>query len=109
MSTAKRIAIITAVVAQHDALSAAFAPIISAFRNHDFPAFEQAWKVFDLYLAASSREIADDAGWLHWFVFDNACGRKGFPAKAASWSETRPILTPEALARLIEADLPPSA
>lgn len=106
MTTAARIEIIAEVVAQHDALAAAFAPIIAAFRNHDFPAFEQAWQVFGLYLAAKSREMGDADCWLYWFVFENKCGRDGMSARAAAWSEMRPILTPADLASVIEADLP---
>jgi len=109
MKTCARTLLVVTAITRHHALEAAFEPIIAAFRNHDFPAFEEAWKTFDAYLACISAEIGDDAGWLFWFIYDNDCGRKKLPAKAAAWSEARPIGTARALVRLIEADLPPAA
>jgi hypothetical protein len=111
MTHAARCILIVAAVQRHHALDRAFEPLIRIFRNHDFPLWEEAWKTYDTYLAAISREIGDPhipghGTWLHWFIYDNQCGRRAFEAKAASWKERRPIRTPRDLARLIEADLP---
>lgn len=105
MTTAARTLLVATAVARHDALDRAFEPIIAAFKNHDFPAFGEAWRTFDAYLLAISREIGDRDNWLTWFVYENDCGRKKMEAKAAAWPALRPITTPRALALLIEADL----
>lgn len=109
MTTADRTLLIVTAVTRHDALERAFEPIIAAFKNHDFPAFEEAWRTFDAYLAAISAQLGDADGWLQWFIHDNDCGRKKMEARAAAWPALRPIRTPRDLARLIEADLPPRA
>lgn len=106
MTTATRTSLIDAVLAQHDALEAAWAPLIAAVKNHDFPAYEASWKIFDDYSREISRRIGDENGWLAWFIYENDCGRRGFSAKAAAWTVARPIRTPRALACLLEADLP---
>lgn len=106
MTHSARVLIIVTVVHRHDTLDRAFAPLIEIFRNHDFPIWEESWKIFEAYLAAIAREIGDTSGWLHWFIYENDCGRKKLSARAAAWPELRPIGTPRALARLIEANLP---
>lgn len=105
MTTTERTRLITAVAQRRDALSQAFAPLIAIFRNHDFPLWEEAWKTFDAYLEKVAAEIGDRDGWLHWFIYENDCGRKKMQARAAAWSDLRPIATPRALACLLEADL----
>lgn len=109
MTTAARTLLVVTAVTRHDALQRAFEPIIAAFNNHDFPAFDEAWRTFAAYLAAISREIGDRHELLHWFIYDNDCGRKKLPAKAGAWPAPRPIRTVRDLVRLIEADLPRSA
>lgn len=106
MTTADRILLVRAVSQRHDDLDRAFAPLVEIFRNHDFPLWEESWKTYEAYLAAIAREIGDSDGWLHWFIYDNAGGRRRFEAKAAAWSTPRPIRSARDLVRLLEADLP---
>ncbi len=106
MTHEARVLLIVTVVTRHDALDRAFAPLIAIFNNHNFPLWSEAWETYDTCLAAIAREIGDRAGWLDWFVKENDCGRRGHEARAAAWSELRPIRTARDLALLIEADLP---
>lgn len=55
----------------------------------------------DAIVAQTSKLIGDNGDWLRWFVFENACGRKGMEAGSAN-GKLRKIKTASQLARLIE-------
>lgn len=52
------------------------------------------------YLSAILR---DEHEMLHWFLWENDCGKKGMAAKAGSWEKERPIKTLANLLDFIEA------
>lgn len=93
MTRAQKLDLLNEVVKRHDALDAAFSPIVAAFRNHDFPAWEESWKTFDSYVASVELLIGDGFGNVSWFVQENDCGRKALAVTYAGWREPRPIKT----------------
>jgi len=60
------------------------------------PLFEAIWRSFQGML-----ERIDDDGWIHWFIYENECGKKAMQAKGCGKRGLTPIKTPRQLARLI--------
>lgn len=104
MTTQNKIEIVTKAVEAYRDLDAHWKPIIKAFKNHDFPAWVQSWKVYEAYIDMASVLIGDNGQLLDWYIFDNQCGKNKLPAKASSWKREKAISSPELLVKLIEAD-----
>jgi hypothetical protein len=97
----QKIKAVQAVVAKYDRLDSEWKKAVTIFGTHDNPLFEATWGAFDAYVSAVAETIGDDWEWLHWFIYENSCGRKGMEAKGAM-SGLRKIKTAAQLVALIE-------
>jgi hypothetical protein len=59
------------------------------------------WDSFDTMLNC----IDDKNEWLHWYIYENSCGKNGFEAKAANQKKAKIISRSEDLAKLIVSDI----
>lgn len=93
---------IVAVVATYRRLTAATdAARQAGCLDIEGPLHDAIWRGFDELLA-----LIDADGWLHWYLWENACGEKRFEARARGDTPLRKIATPRQLARLmVDADL----
>jgi len=89
---------IAAVVADYQLLDAACAAARQAgCLDIDGPLHAAIWQAFDHMLAR-----IDTHDWLHWFIWENACGEKSLAATGSRKRKPTPVKTPRHLARLIQ-------
>ena len=103
MTRTHKVQLIEEAIKRHDDLQAAWIPLIKAIRNHDFPAFEESWRVFDAYVKQVEHTLGDAFGSLHWFIFENDCGRKALNVRTSGNENAFPCKTPDDLLNFIEA------
>jgi len=60
--------------------------------------------LFSDYVKSVSLLLKDDFGWVDWYIWENDCGNKHFPAKASKWAESKEINNINDLLDLIEVD-----
>lgn len=102
MTTAEKIARVDQVCAAYVRLDQAFDALHQAVGFTENPLHEAAWKVFELYCDAVSREIGDTGTWISWFINDNRMGLRGF--EAGGKGRMRPIKTVADLVAVIEEE-----
>lgn len=68
----------------------------------DSPLAKHIWEPFFAYADTLSRLLQDDTNFLRWYVEDNDCGAKDYPAKASKWKKGKPIKTIKDLWKLIK-------
>lgn len=102
MNTKQRIALITKLIEACDKLNTEWDKATAVFGTRDNPLFEATWKMFDLYVSATSQLIGDESAWLSWFIYENACGKKEFEATAGTGAKKKKIKTIADLVSLIE-------
>jgi len=83
------------VVAEYKRLNAAMdAADKAGCLDPNGPLFDAVWRSFDGML-----NLVDCDGWIHWFIYDNGCGKKALTASAGG--KPRVIRTTKQLARII--------
>jgi len=105
MNRGERVAIISKLVAEHQAIDGHFDVLAKTLGvSPDSPFFDDVFKAFDSYTAAVSTLVGDDFGWITWFIHENDYGKRKHEAKPSK-GRTRKIRTVENLVDIIEADL----
>lgn len=69
----------------------------------DSTVFKTMYGMFRSYTDMVAAVIGDNDGWLHWFIWENDCGRKKLKAKASTWKKPRTIRNTNDLLKLIWA------
>ncbi|NBW10119.1 MAG: hypothetical protein EBR82_19035 [Caulobacteraceae bacterium] len=101
MTREAKIAWIEKVCLQYTKLNEAWEPIVQAFKNHDFPVFEETWRMFDLLIDTVEAMIDDEFSSLTWFIYENKCGEKGLEVSVGD-KLPRACRTPSDLIDFIE-------
>lgn len=102
MTTEQKIALIKIVIADHNRLNSEWEKAAAVFGTHDNPLFEATWKMFDNYVKSIEAQIEDNFNQLHWFIYDNLCGKRALSVKPGSGAKTRKIKTIAQLVAVIE-------
>jgi len=63
--------------------------------------FAAIWESFDAMLDC----IDNEDMWIHWYVYDNECGKKQYEAKGKNQKKSKQIKCSKDLAKLIIKDL----
>lgn len=94
----QRIALINEMLEHYKALNAIHDQIKAIFSPEpEAPYFDANWRMFDAYSRLVAKEVGDEADWLSWFIYENACGEKGFSASSGPGDMMIPIKTVEQL------------
>lgn len=89
-----------AVVAHYKRLEAAMnAADDAGCIDPDGPLFDAVWGAFEEML-----NLVDRDGWIHWFIYENQCGKRGLNASEPG-KKPRNIRTTKQLAKLIRSNL----
>jgi hypothetical protein len=90
------------VVESYDKLNDACDQCIDAgCMDIDGKLFSAIWDSFDIMLNC----IEDKNLWLHWYIYENNCGKNKYEAKTANQKNTKIIASSRDMAKLIVKDM----
>jgi len=76
--------------------SACSASINAGSMDVNGPLYDSIWRGFAVML-----NMVDCQGWIHWYIYENECGKKKFTAASVKDKKLKKITTSKELAELI--------